>query len=201
MQTLEAPGGASAVEDIRNRLAATVERIGELEREQEDSHLSGEAFDVKPLHRARRDREALEQLLSATFRRERQLTAQAREKAMHGARKEVRRQEALRLDAVERAEAAAVALVAALTEHRAACEAINRELARLSAKRILMLHVKTAEDRLTRRLSETFKSLIGFQRSYGQIDFPATMGVHPQGPWRDAEEELVKFEIAQAARE
>lgn len=193
------PPDTSASDRITERLAAITPMIAELEEVRGDALLAGKDFDVERLASLRREQADLECVLDAATRRDRKAAAEAMEAERRQARREVRRHDQARLEAVEQAEKAAVALVAALVAHRETMAGINREAVRLGLRG---LSTTEAEKRITRRLATIFRPLIQAGKRYGLLDLPSgVMGIQMSDSWRAGEAAFEAKELARILKE
>jgi hypothetical protein len=200
---LSAPETSCASEGIAERLAALGPLIAELEEKRGDALLRGDDFDAEKLSTLRREQADLECVLAAATRRDRAAAEDARQAQRRLAQREIRKQEQARLDAVERAEQAATALVAALEAMRNALTAISAQNARLGNGGLSQVSVSVSEDRISRRLTDMFRPLLGRAGlKYGALKFPNPLPSAGVGEsWREAEERAAAFEIARATKE
>lgn len=176
--------------DFLGRRMALMARIEELAQEEGAALLDGKPFNRGPLGKLRAELEALNAAEGESFRRvsERQAIETAeRRKVLLAALSKAEEQ---RLEAIDRAEAAAREMTDALVAARKAAGdlvAINSQLGR---RPILQIAAPDHDDRLASYLSAVLRPMTGLRRRFGALHFPET-DKRFGGPWRASEAALV----------
>lgn len=161
--------------------------------------LDGVNFDSQPLQSLECELEAITAAEGEASRREREATGKAEEARLKELRALLAQAEDRRLDAVERAEKAAHAYVAATKE----VLDTSADIARIShGLGVNSTHHSAyeAELRLSLRLVCAMKPLTALRGAFGQIRLPAARAPY-YDPWREAEAAIVKPALIEAIKE